>query len=152
MSQPLLKVRVGPYGFGAPIGAVVEILGQPTVTPLPRMPSVVAGMAVVRGQPLAVLTLRPVIGLEGEAAPLALRWQTAQGAVLVTVDQVDALGEAGPTLPAEAWAGLVPPRVLPWIRACHPAGDGWLWEWPPDLPTLLLRAAGEGTGGGGGAG
>lgn len=141
MSRPLLVVRVGPYDFGAPIMAVTEILTLPEVTPLPRLPQVVAGMAVVRGQPLPVFTLRPLLGLEGEPSPLALRWQWEGGVVLVMVDEVDSLGEAGPPLTPEAWAGLIPATVAPWVVAGHRHRQGWLWEWPPDLPDLLLRAA-----------
>ena len=146
MTRPLLVVRVGPYDFGAPISAVTEILSRPEVTALPRVPQVVAGMAVVRGQPLAVLSLRPLLGLERSDSPLALRWQWEHGVVLVTVDEVDSLDEVGAALPAEVWAGLIPASVAPWVTAGHRYRHGWLWEWPVDLPELLLRAATMGTG------
>lgn len=140
MTSSLLVVRVGPYTFGAPTEAVTEILGQPPLTPLPRTPAVVAGMAVVRGQPLAVLTVRPLIGLERVDAVLVLRWQGPGGVVLVAVDQVETLIVPGVELPSEAWAGLVPVDVMPLIVASYRHGNDWLWAWPPNLPDLLLRS------------
>ena len=64
MTSSVLTARVGPYLFGAPVSAVTEILPRPAVTPIPRTPPVVAGVAVVRGQPLVVFSLRAALGLE----------------------------------------------------------------------------------------
>jgi purine-binding chemotaxis protein CheW len=145
MTTPLLTVKVGPHTFGAPTTTVTEILGHTNLTPLPRTPAVVAGVAVVRGQPLAVLSMRPLLHLAPNPAFLSLRWQTETGVVLLAVDEVESLVDPGPELPAEAWTGLVPASLIPLVSAAHRHGDGWLWAWPPDLPDRLLRQLQTGT-------
>lgn len=141
----LLIVHVGPYVFGAPVEMVSEILARPAVTRVPRTPPVVAGVAVVRGQPLAVLTCRPLLGLPAEAVPVALRWGEGRGVALVAVDQVEQLWTPAEALAPETWQDVVPPQVRNWIAAGFRHADRWVWAWPPDLPDRLAgREAEEG--------
>ncbi|MCY0863409.1 MAG: chemotaxis protein CheW [Sulfobacillus sp.] len=141
MNEQLLAVRVGPYLFGAPVSSVTEILAKPSVTRIPRTPSVIAGVAVVRGQPLAVLTLRPALDLPPDDVTLALRWGGHRGAALVAVDQVESLWNPANPLPPELWQGLVPTHVAGWIPRAYRTGDEWLWEWAEDLPDRLQDMA-----------
>ncbi|MBX5466175.1 MAG: chemotaxis protein CheW [Firmicutes bacterium] len=142
MAESLLVCQIGPYGFGAPIAQVTEILDRPTEVRVPRTPPLVSGVAVVRGQPLALWTLRPLLGLDPTAARFALRWEVGGEVVLVAVDGVDALWEPGPPLAREAWQGLLPPRILPLVSAGWRYGPGWVWAFEPDLP-IRLRAEAE---------
>ncbi|MCL8207541.1 MAG: chemotaxis protein CheW [Actinomycetia bacterium] len=133
----LLIVHVGPYVFGAPVAMVSEILARPAVTRVPRTPPVVAGVAVVRGQPLAVLTCRPLLGLPVESVPVALRWGEGRGVALVAADQVEQLWTPGDPLPPETWQDVVPAEARPWIAAGYRQADRWIWAWPADLPERL---------------
>lgn len=137
MTSPLLTTRVGPYLFGAPVTAVTEILSRPTITRVPRTPSTVAGVAVVRGQPLAVFTLRPAVGLEAASVPIALRWASAGSVALIAVDRVESLWTPGDPLPADVWSALVPTGLAPWIASGYRYEQEWLWAWPEDLPQRL---------------
>ncbi len=137
MSTALLTARVDRYWFGAPVTAVTEILARPAVTRIPRVAESVVGVAVVRGQALAVLSLRPMVGVPPTEVALALRWPTARGVVLVAVDQVESLWVAEHPVPAERWADLVPPAMRSWITGGYRFGEEWLWEWPEDLPDRI---------------
>ena len=134
MTSALLTARIGPYLFGAPVSAVTEILSHPAVTRIPRTPPLVAGVAVVRGQPLAVFTLRSAVGLDLGPVSMALRWAGPSGVALVAVDQVQSLWQPRDPLPPDAWNGLVPGELIPWIASGHRVGQEWLWAWPEDLP------------------
>jgi purine-binding chemotaxis protein CheW len=137
MTEQLLVVRVGTYLFGAPVSAVTEILAKPALTPIPKTPALIAGVAVVRGQPLAVLSVRPLLELTPADVTMALRWGGARGVTLVAVDHVESLWTPGAALPHEAWSGLVPSQVAPWITAAYRYDAQWLWAWAPDLPDRL---------------
>jgi len=137
MSSPLLTTRVGPYLFGAPVTVVTEILARPTITRIPHTPPAVAGVAVVRGQPLAVFTLRPAVGLDPTTVPIVLRWASPLGVALIAVDQVESLWTPGESLPLDVWTSLVPQSITPWIASGYRYAHEWLWAWPDDLPQRL---------------
>ena len=141
----VLLVQVGPYTFGAPVAAVTEILARPAVTRVPRTPPVVAGVAVVRGQPLPVLSCGPLLGLEGGPVAVALRW----GPVLVAVDAVEGLWQPSAALDPATWRDLVPAAARPWVEAGYRHDSRWVWAWPPDLPERLARPPETGSGEGG---
>ncbi|MCL6562439.1 MAG: chemotaxis protein CheW [Firmicutes bacterium] len=137
MEQSLLVCQVGSHWLGAPIAQVTEILDRPQPVPVPRTPSLVAGLAVVRGQPLALWTLRPLLGLEPTAPRYALRWEFEGEVVLVAVDAVEALWEPTEPLPVDAWQGLVPASFRFLVSTGWRYQDGWLWGLEPDLPSKL---------------
>ncbi|MBX5466911.1 MAG: chemotaxis protein CheW [Firmicutes bacterium] len=132
-TAPLLVVAVGEDRWAAPTTRVVEIVALPPVTPLPLAPPLVIGVAVLRGQPLVVLTPRP----GGNPGPVALRWVVDGQGWLVAVDGVERLWRPGPSLPATAWQTLAPPEAP--VAAAYRLEDGWVWQWPDDLPWRLLR-------------
>lgn len=137
VEEQLLTVRVGPYFFGAPVSAVTEILAEPHVTPIPRTPAAIAGVAVVRGQPLTVLTLRPALSLPPEPVSMALRWGGHRGTSLIAVDQVESLWTPEAPLARSAWADLLPGEVASWVSQAFRVGSEWLWAWSDDLPDRL---------------
>ncbi|CAB1127891.1 CheW-like domain-containing protein [Candidatus Hydrogenisulfobacillus filiaventi] len=142
--QPLLLCQIGPYRFGAPVDQVTELLAAPVATPLPRVPAVLRGIVVVRGQPLPLLALHPLVGLDPPERPaLAVRWSDVEGhAALVAVDQVERLWTPeGPGLGPEAWLEAVPPALASWGTSGHLVEDHWVLVWPPDLPARILGAA-----------
>lgn len=141
MEQQLLTVRIGPFLFGAPVPAVTEILAEPGSTPIPKTPPMIAGVAVVRGQPLTVLTLRPALGLESGPVHMALRWGGHRGTSLVAVDQVESLWTPGAPLPDDTWRDLVPPEAVPWITQGFRQNGQWLWAWADDLPDRIQESA-----------
>lgn len=137
MTDSVLVVRIGPHRFGAPVACVSEILRQPPLTPLPRLPAVVAGAAVVRGRPLLLLDCRPLLGLAAGPAPLALRWDGDEPA-LVAVEAVEHLwAPSEPPLPDDAWRPLVPAALADALVRAYRRPDGWLWVWRSDLPAWL---------------
>jgi purine-binding chemotaxis protein CheW len=141
MSGQLLIVDIGGYTFGAPVEAVAEILATPTVTPIPQTPAAVAGVAMVRGQALTVLTLRPSFGMSDAPVALALRWGGQRGTALVAIDRVDSLWEApSDPLPDEAWHHLVPPAIAQLVTCGYRFGSDWLWSLAPDLPERLYQS------------
>ncbi|MCY0878901.1 MAG: chemotaxis protein CheW [Firmicutes bacterium] len=144
MNQELLVVRIGPYFFGAPVLAVAEILQLSDVTRIPRVPPQVAGIAVVRGLPLMVMTLSPALGLPAERMEFVLRWAGDRNTALVHVDEVVGLVQVDHPLPKDSWATLVPPAAANWVVDVYRWHDEWLWAWPEDLPQ---RLAAELTGG-----
>ncbi|MGC8489775.1 MAG: chemotaxis protein CheW [Clostridia bacterium] len=138
MSSVFVTVRIGPHHFGAPVECVTEILSDPQRTVIPRTPSLVAGVAVVRGQPLVMFDLRETLGLEAAPVPFALRWEVPGDIVLLAVDRIGSLRTmATDPLPAERWQSVVPDAVAPWVDQAYRLDDEWIWTWPADLPTRL---------------
>lgn len=137
MEEQLLTVRVGPYLFGAPVTAVTEILSHLSVTHIPQTPDLIAGVAVVRGQPLEVWALWAPLGLEPRQIALALRWESARGVSLVAVDAVESLWSPGQPLARDLWDSLVPPAISPWVESGYRMESEWLWSLAADLPDRL---------------
>jgi purine-binding chemotaxis protein CheW len=137
MSRELLAVRIGPYLFGAPVLAVAEILQPSQVTRVPKVPPQVAGIAVVRGLPLTVLTLRPALSLPSGRVESVLRWTGDRNTALVHVDEVIGLVAVEDPLPRDSWATLVPPAAAAWVTDAYRWQEEWVWGWPDDLPARL---------------
>ncbi|NMP24339.1 chemotaxis protein CheW [Sulfobacillus harzensis] len=137
MESQLLTVKIGPYLWGAPVTHVTEILASPGVTPIPQTPPAIAGVAVIRGQALTVLTLRPMLNLASDAVGMALRWGSQRGSFLVAVDQVEGLWAPTEPMHEERWSGLVSPAVAPLVKAAYRWDSEWLWEWIADMPDRL---------------
>ena len=137
MDGQMLTVKVGPYFFGAPVNAVTEILANPQVTSIPRTPPAVAGVAVVRGQALTVLTLRPALNLPFDEVRMALRWGGHRGTSLIAVDHVDSLWTPVDPLPPESWDSLLPQGVSHLLTGAYRFDSAWLWAWAEDLPDRL---------------
>lgn len=140
MEGQLLTVTIGDYVFGAPVAAVTEILASPQVTTIPRTPSVIAGVAVVRGQALTVLTLRPYLNLPASSVPMALRWGGHRGTLLIAVDRVDSLWTPNEPMAEDKWQGLVPQTMVGFLAAGYRSGSEWLWAWADDLPDRLQNS------------
>jgi purine-binding chemotaxis protein CheW len=137
MEGQLLTVKIGPYIFGAPVSAVTEILADPGVTPIPRTPPSIAGIAVVRGQALTVLTLRPLLNLPVQSVSMALRWGGHRGTSLIAVDQVESLWTPTAPVAPERWQNLVPASLGAMITGAYRWDSEWLWAWAEDLPDRL---------------
>jgi len=138
MSDALLTVRIGAYLWGVPTDVITEIIAQPTLTPIPQTAATVRGIAVVRGQPLPVLSPHAWWADPPGTVPLALRWATADGPVLIAVDAVEALWVPDrPALPVESWRAVVPADLLPLIAAVYRREAEWLWQATPQWPDLL---------------
>lgn len=136
----ILAVRIGSYLFGAPVVAVTEILSHLEVTRIPQAPALIAGVAVVRGQPLEVWTLRPALGLDDAQPVLALRWEGARGVSLLAVDVVESLWSPGEALVHDLWENLVPTAIAPWVENGYRHEKEWLWGFAADLPDRLQTA------------
>ncbi len=138
MEEQLLTVRVGSYLFGAPVSSVTEILADTGVTPIPRTPSIVAGVSVVRGQPLMILSIRPLLSLPQAPVTMALRWGGRRSTYLIAVDRVEGLYAPDQPLPPDSWMGLVPEGVTSWVQDGFRWRGEWLWAWTSDLPDRLM--------------
>lgn len=64
----MCSVRVGETLFGVPITCILEILGAPATQRVPLAPSFVGGLVHYRGEMLAAVSLRSLLGLEGSSA------------------------------------------------------------------------------------
>ncbi len=60
----VMLVEVGGSSYALPVSALREIVRLPPLTRVPGLPEFVAGLANVRGRVLAVIDLRPLLGLE----------------------------------------------------------------------------------------
>lgn len=144
MTQQLLVVQIGAYRWAVSPGHVQEIVARPRVTRIPQTRPILAGVVVMRGQPLPVVVPHP---LWGDPAPetvrYAMRWHTEQGPVLVGVDAVDTLWTVtDDPLPVSAWSGVVPAELHSFIDAVYRRDTAWIWVAPPTWPILLLQRGG----------
>ncbi len=88
-----MLLGIGGSTYAMPVAAVREIVRLPAVTRVPGLPAFVTGLANVRGRVLAVLDLRPLLGLDA-----------ARGERLVILDRADA---GSPTVTAGAGGGVI---------------------------------------------
>ncbi|MBI4863942.1 MAG: chemotaxis protein CheW [Candidatus Riflebacteria bacterium] len=79
-----LRCRCGSAHFAVALEHVVEILTNPTITPIPCTPSSLAGVINVRGVVVDVVQLDTMLGLEVESP-----WQTATTPPRVVICRVD---------------------------------------------------------------
>lgn len=87
--QTVLIVRAGSRSCALPISAVVETLRPLPVSPIAGAPPFVQGVAMVRGEPAAVIDLAGFLG-DAPAAGAAARWVTVR-----TGDRPAALAVSG---------------------------------------------------------
>lgn len=65
----LCVVRLGDEAYAVDLKRVDEILPVPTVTPVPRAPAFLEGVARLRGEVLPIVDARKRLGLTGAHAP-----------------------------------------------------------------------------------
>ncbi len=111
-------LRLGPDRWALPLPCVDEVGRVPGLTRVPGLPAFVAGVANWRGRVLAVLDLRPLLGVVPEplgrtARVVVVRASGADGEVRVGLlaDAVDGTLVAGPDAVEQPLASL-PPEVL----------------------------------------
>lgn len=117
VGEAFVVFRLGTGGYTLPAGAIREVQPLGRCTPLPSTPSCMLGLVNLRGRPLAVLDIRPLLGLP--VAPLpADAWLliVAAGGIEVGLAADSVLGVqhiADALTPAfSAVAG----RCLAWVR------------------------------------
>ena len=94
MRDGLVVFRLGGERYGIPLSCVRELGRVPPITLVPRLPAFVSGVANLRGNVLAIIDLRPVVGTSAASAgdPNARRMMVVNvdGVVAgVLVDAVD---------------------------------------------------------------
>lgn len=88
-TQEVCSVRVGETLYGVPIDHVLEILGKPPMQPVPLAPYFIGGLVHYRGEVLAGVSLRRLLGMEAARAPEdVLVLETAEGPFGLFVDSV----------------------------------------------------------------
>lgn len=88
-SREVCSVRVGHMLIGIPIGHVLEILGKPASQPVPLAPFFIGGLVHYRGEVLAAVSLRRLLGMESAPAPEdVLVFETTGGLFGLFVDSV----------------------------------------------------------------
>ncbi|MGA7886915.1 MAG: chemotaxis protein CheW [Acidobacteriaceae bacterium] len=88
-SQEVCSLRVGGMLFAVPIARVLEILGRPLLQPVPLAPEFFGGLVHYRGEVLAAISLRRLLGMD--SAPSledVLVFEFAQGPFGLLVDSV----------------------------------------------------------------
>jgi purine-binding chemotaxis protein CheW len=113
--QNVLLVRAGARLCALPIGSVAETMRPLPVSQVAGAPPFVLGVAIVRGEPVAVVELGAFVG--GPQAPsAATRWVTVRAggrhaALAVTavlgVTELDAAGAGAVPLVGDACAGAI---------------------------------------------
>ena len=137
---PVLILRCGAFLAALPVSQVVEIFRPLPVDPLGEVPSFVRGVAMVRGNPTAVLDLRRLLGEDwaGEARRwVSLRLESRS--VALAVDEVFAVRDMDLSLcgplpalmeegtPAVEALGRLDQSLLVLLRAAYLVpGDAWL--------------------------
>lgn len=93
VAQSFLTVQVGDERFAVPASEVSEVLRPPSVTRVPLGPSSLVGVANLRGAVMPVISLRKLLGNDGEASENARVVVIDRGAPLgLVVDRVASLG------------------------------------------------------------
>ena len=117
MSSGYVVFRFGEHTFATPLDSVREIVRLTQVDPLPGMAAPLVGVILLRGAPLPVWDVRPVV--DGTVAGDCLVVQVDGETVGVAVDQVTAVLQ-----PDELTDGDEPGRTLPaYVTAVHRRGD-----------------------------
>jgi chemotaxis signal transduction protein len=141
VEDDVLVVQVGPFWLGCPIRCVTEILPTPRIVRVPSTPAMLRGVSMVRGQPLAVWSIAPLLGLPLQEVRLAVRWSTRSGAALLAVDEVDRLLHVEFSQKEDAWKGLVPEPIQPLLSGAALVSDEWLWRLTEDAVEQLQAMA-----------
>ncbi len=84
LAAEAVVVRFGGSRYAVPMEDVAEVISVPTLTRVPGMPTWLAGVVNWRGRVLAVVDLRPIIGVERSPLPSSARL------VVLTSDTADA--------------------------------------------------------------
>jgi len=107
--EVILRVRLGEQLFGLPATRISGILEYPeTISPLPKTPRALIGVASLRGENRPVFSLAALLGLEGKAAgghvvllrgtrageQLALAVDGVEGVMRVAEDELDPVPES----------------------------------------------------------
>ncbi len=83
------SVRVDTTLFGVPIAHVLEILGKPALQPVPLAPYFIGGLVHYRGEVLAAVSLRCLLGLDPALKPEdVLVFESPDGPFGLLVDSV----------------------------------------------------------------
>lgn len=115
--EEVLTFRLGDGGYTMPIQAVREVYPLRSYTPLPVMPAFMVGLVNLRGRLLAVLDIRPLLGLPRAAVrpdSLLLRLGVNDLEVGLLIDTVVEVRRSD-TLAAPALSTLAG-QGLPWVR------------------------------------
>ncbi len=114
-----MLLGIGGSTYAMPVAAVREIVRLPAVTRVPGLPAFVTGLANVRGRVLAVLDLRPLLGLDA-----------ARGERLVILDRADA---GSPPVSAAAGGGVIG-LIVDSALELVALPEGGLEPLPPGVP------------------
>ena len=143
MSEGLVVFRLGDERYAVPLRCVRELSRIPVVTPVPRLPGFVAGVANLRGNVLGLIDLRSVVGappaLAGEEAKRRMMVLQVDGVTVgVLVDAVEGVeeieAEVDPPIPTLADA------VRPFVRGHVQHNGSTLAVLEPDfVPALRDR-------------
>src|SRR5919107_1985872 len=93
VAQSFLTVKVGDERFAVPASDVAEVIRPPAVTRVPLGPKSLVGVANLRGAVMPVVSLRALLGTEGEppVSPRVIVIDRGSPVGLV-IDEVTALG------------------------------------------------------------
>ena len=68
-TEMMLTVEAGGASYGLRATSVAELLEDAVVTPLPLVPPILAGVAILRGRPVLTFSLPRLLGLDATAPP-----------------------------------------------------------------------------------
>jgi purine-binding chemotaxis protein CheW len=119
-----LLARTGGARFIVPAAGVGEVLRMPELTRVPGLPHWVPGVANVRGQVLAVVDLRPLLGLAKDASavrPRLLRLDAGGVEVGLRVDAVDGVADIDLDQSEPLPPGAAAPDLFTGVISAHGA-------------------------------
>ena len=124
----ILVFRLGAERYGLPLECVRELQRVPAVTPVPRLPAFVAGVANLRGNVIGLIDLRAVVG----ASPAPVETSAARRMMVVSVDGLTAGVLVDRVEGVEAEGEMDPPvATLPDALRRDPASLARLLETSP---------------------
>jgi chemotaxis signal transduction protein len=68
-TEMILTVEAAGTSYGLRATSVAELLENAVVTPLPLVPSILAGVAILRGRPILTFSLARLLGADASASP-----------------------------------------------------------------------------------
>jgi purine-binding chemotaxis protein CheW len=135
----LVVFRLGDERYAVPLSCVRELARVPPITPVPRLPPFVAGVANLRGNILGLIDLRTVVGAspagpgeDGKRRMLVLHVEGVTAGLLVdAVEDVAAEGELDPPV------ATLPDFLRPLVRGHLQSGGALITVLEPELIKVL---------------
>jgi purine-binding chemotaxis protein CheW len=140
MKEGFMVFRLGSERYAVPLSCVRELGRIPNVTPVPRLPGFVAGVANLRGNVLGLIDLQAVVGAKAvsennERARRMMVWHVNGVTAGVLVDAVEGVAEIDAEM--DPPVPTLPETLRPFVRGHLQHGPSTIAVLEPELITAL---------------